>query len=98
MTGRTLSAGRALELGLVNDVVSPQQLDACVEGWVSDILRCAPLSVRAIKEAAARSAGAPLEQAFSARYTWEERRMRSRDAREGPLAFIEKRTPEWSGG
>lgn len=95
MTGRRISAERALELGLVNEVVAPADLDACVDSWVEDILRCAPLAVRAVKEAAARSAAMPLEQAFATRFYWEEKRARSRDAEEGPLAFVDRRTPVW---
>ena len=37
----------------------------------------------------------PLDQAFRTRFPWEERRMHSADAEEGPLAFVEKRDPEW---
>jgi dehydration protein DpgD len=88
-----LSEGYAL--GLVNEVVAAGELDACVEQWVADILRCAPLSVRATKEAAHRSAAMPLEPAFATRYPSEERRMPSRDATEGPVAFTEKREPRW---
>jgi dehydration protein DpgD len=95
MTGRRISATRALELGLVNEVVPPADLDACVDGWVGDILRCAPLAVRAVKEAAAKSAAMALEQAFATRFHWEEKRARSRDAEEGPLAFVDRRTPVW---
>jgi crotonobetainyl-CoA hydratase/dehydration protein DpgD len=97
MTGRHLPAGRAYELGLVNEVVPADRLDEAVQGWVDDILRCAPLAVRAIKQAALASATLPLEQAFTARYPWEDRRMRSADAREGPLAFVHKRPPTWQG-
>ncbi|MFC5156770.1 enoyl-CoA-hydratase DpgD [Streptomyces amakusaensis] len=95
LTGRSMDARRAFELGLVNEVVPAEDLDECVDGWVADILRCAPLSVRAIKEAATRSSTMPLESAFATRYPWEERRMHSEDAREGPLAFAEKREPRW---
>ena len=97
LTGRVMSVGRARELGLVNEVVPSGQLDACVDGWVQDVLRCAPLSVRAIKEAAAVSATLPLERAFATRYVWEERRMHSADAAEGPRAFVGKREPVWTG-
>lgn len=97
MTGRRMSAGRALELGLVNDVVPAEELDDCVEGWVRDILRCAPLAVRAVKEVTLRSVDLSLEQAFATRYEWEERRMHSRDAQEGPRAFVERRAPRWTG-
>jgi dehydration protein DpgD len=95
LTGRSLSARRAYELGLVNEIVAADDLDACVEEWVAAILRCAPLSVRATKEAAFRSAAMSLEAAFATRYPWEERRMHSRDATEGPIAFAQKRTPRW---
>ena len=97
LTGRRLSAQRAYELGLVNDVVPADGLDECVDGWVRDMLRCAPLAVRAVKEAATASISMPLEQAFATRYHWEERRMHSRDAQEGPLAFVERRPPQWQG-
>jgi dehydration protein DpgD len=97
ISGRRMSATRAWELGLVNDVVPAGELDACVDGWVRDILACAPLSVRAIKEAARDAATMSVERAFSTRFGWEERRMRSADAREGPLSFVEKRPPRWTG-
>ncbi|MEU4985012.1 enoyl-CoA-hydratase DpgD [Streptomyces sp. NPDC021969] len=97
VTGRPMTAARAAELGLVNEVVPAGQLDSCVDGWVADILRCAPLSVRAIKQAAARSASLSLEQAFATRYPWEERRMHSEDSAEGPRAFVAKRDPVWTG-
>ena len=45
-------AQRAYELGLVNQVVPMERLDQTVEEWGSDILRCAPLAVRATKQAA----------------------------------------------
>ncbi|TQF01259.1 enoyl-CoA hydratase [Kitasatospora acidiphila] len=97
ISGRPLTAARAYELGLVNEVVPAAELDACVAAWVADILRCAPLSVRSVKQAAAAAATMPLEQAFATRFPWEERRMHSADALEGPRAFVEKREPRWQG-
>lgn len=96
MTGRRMSAMRAYELGLVNEVVDAAGLDACVERWVEDILRCAPLSLRAVKQVAFESMHLPLPDAFSACYETEETRRKSDDCREGPLAFIQKRTPNWT--
>jgi crotonobetainyl-CoA hydratase/dehydration protein DpgD len=97
LTGRPMTAVRAYELGLVNEVVAADELDACVDGWVADLLRAAPLAVRAAKEAATKSATMPLPEAFAAEYEWEQRRMFSRDALEGPAAFAEKREPRWEG-
>jgi dehydration protein DpgD len=97
LTGRHITADVAFHFGLVNEVVPAGQLDRCVAGWVNDLLRGAPLAVRAIKEAALRSVDMPMEQAFATRFEWEQRRMYSRDAVEGPQAFAEKRDPVWDG-
>lgn len=97
MTGRTMTASKALELGLINDVAPANKLDACVDGWARDILRSAPLSIRAIKEAASKSATVSIEQAFAMHYTWEDTRKASLDAREGPQAFVDRRPPVWLG-
>lgn len=97
LTGRHMSAARAYELGLVNQVVPAPDLDATVDEWVRDILRCAPLAVRATKEAAMRGLDKPLHEAHATQYEWELRRRQSADALEGPRAFAEKRSPNWQG-
>ncbi|QUQ69270.1 enoyl-CoA-hydratase DpgD [Kutzneria sp. CA-103260] len=97
LTGRRMDATTALRYGLVNEVVPVDELDGCVASWTDSLVRAAPLSVRAIKEAALRSLDLPLEEAFTASYLWEERRRRSSDALEGPRAFAEKRDPVWTG-
>jgi crotonobetainyl-CoA hydratase/dehydration protein DpgD len=97
LTGRRMDAATALRHGLVNEVVPFSKLDSCVASWTDHLVRAAPLSVRAVKEAALRSLDLPLEEAFTATYPWEERRRRSPDALEGPQAFAEKRAPVWTG-
>jgi enoyl-CoA hydratase/carnithine racemase len=97
LTGRHIPAQRAYEMGLVNEVVPLAKLDDAVAAWVADIVRCAPLSVRATKEAAMRGLQMPLEEAATARYEWEMARRQSADAVEGPRAFAEKRAPNWTG-
>jgi dehydration protein DpgD len=97
MTGRPMDAKRAYELGLVNEISAPSGLDETVDRWVQDILKCAPLAVRAVKQAARASAHLSLEEAFTSSYEAEEVRRRSADAKEGPLAFTEKRTARWLG-
>ena len=97
LTGRHMSARRAYELGLVNEVVPAEQLKATTDGYVTDILRCAPLSVRATKEAAMRGLDYPLARAFYQPYETELRRRQSEDSLEGPRAFAEKRDPVWQG-
>jgi dehydration protein DpgD len=97
LTGRRFDAATALRLGLVNEVVPAADLDECVAGWVEDLLSAAPLAARAVKEATMRSLDMTLEQAFSTRFGWEQRRMYSRDAVEGPRAFAQRRKPVWLG-
>jgi dehydration protein DpgD len=97
LTGRHMSAQRAYELGLINEVVPASGLDAAVDSWVRDIIRCAPLSVRATKEAAMAGLEMGLETAAKRPYVWELRRRQSDDAVEGPRAFAEKREPNWTG-
>ncbi|MER6079111.1 enoyl-CoA-hydratase DpgD [Streptomyces sp. NPDC001833] len=97
LTGRRMSAAEALRFGLVNEVVPLGELDTAVAAWTDALRRSAPLAVRALKEAVLRSVDLPLEEAFTATYTWEEKRRQSQDAIEGPRAFAEKRAPVWQG-
>ena len=97
LTSRTMSAQRALELGLVNDVVPAAELDAAVDRLLDDMFLGAPLSLRATKESARQGLDLGLEEAFYADYPAVERMRASSDAREGPKAFAEKRTPTWTG-
>ncbi|MEX0941858.1 MAG: enoyl-CoA hydratase-related protein [Pseudomonadales bacterium] len=98
LTGRHMPAARAYELGLVNEVVPADKLRSVVENeWLPDLLRCAPLAVRATKEATMRGLDHPLPQAFYTAYESERRRQLSDDAVEGPRAFAEKRQPLWQG-
>jgi enoyl-CoA hydratase/carnithine racemase len=97
LTGRHIPAQRAYELGVVNEVVPLKDMDAAVDRWVEDIMRCAPLSVRATKEAAMQGLDKTLPAAARARYKWEDARRVAEDSVEGPRAFAEKRTPNWKG-
>ena len=56
LTGKRISAAEALRIGLVNEVVPRAELDAAVARWVEEVLACAPLSVRAIKQVVRRTA------------------------------------------
>lgn len=97
MTGRHMNSERAFELGLVNEVVAPTELDACIKGWVDDLLKCSPYSLRTIKEVHNRTASLNIEAAFSTEYEWDLKRRLSQDPIEGPMAFIEGRCPKWQG-
>ena len=97
LTSRTMPAARAMELGIVNDVVPYAELDAAVDRLIDDILLGAPLSIRATKQATMDGLDMALPEAFYHRFPAVAAMFDSDDAREGPLAFSEKRTPEWKG-
>lgn len=97
LTGRHMTAARAYELGLVNEVVPAERLDAAVDAWVADILACSPVAVRATKQSALSALHLSLREANTQLAPWEARRRTSEDAKEGPRAFSEKRPPRWSG-
>jgi enoyl-CoA hydratase/carnithine racemase len=97
LTGRAMSARRGYELGLINQVVPAEELDAAVAEWVADILACAPLAVRSTKQCVMRGLDYPLPVAMHLRYPAEEIRLASQDSLEGPKAFAEKRPPRWRG-
>jgi crotonobetainyl-CoA hydratase len=100
LTGQPLSAGRALELGLVNRVVPQSEvLDAAV-ALAASICENAPLAVQATKRIANAITGGTVKDDAG---HWERSEqegkalMASQDAMEGMRAFAEKRAPQWQG-
>lgn len=97
MTGRRLGAAEALRLGLVNEVAPAAELLDKAVAWAEAILACAPLAIRATKEAALKGLGMSLEQAIPTVFPGMETMRASQDILEGPKAFAEKRKPQWTG-
>jgi len=97
LTGDPITAQRAYEVGLVNEVVPGPELRDRVRALAERIASNAPLSVAAAKRTAYLSARHPLGEAYErAEEIWEPV-YRSEDAQEGPRAFREKRAPAWKG-
>jgi crotonobetainyl-CoA hydratase len=97
LTGRRIKAAEALAFGLVNEVVPRGELDAVVDRWVSDIVACAPLCVRAIKSTVRRTAQMSVQEAQRHRHPALVAALKSEDSKEGVRAFLEKRKPLWQG-
>jgi enoyl-CoA hydratase/carnithine racemase len=97
LTGKHMSAEEAHRWGLVNEVVPKGQAVAAAERWANEILMCAPICVRATKEASLKGLDAPLELTMSRSFEWTQRMRLSEDTKEGPRAFAEKRPPNWQG-
>ena len=96
-TGQRIKAARALELGLINEVVPRAELDAAVARWTASILACAPLSLKAIKQVVRQTATLSPTQAQAVRLPALIDALQSEDADEGVRAFQEKRKPVWRG-
>jgi crotonobetainyl-CoA hydratase len=97
LTGNRFSAQEAKTHGLVNEVVPAAELDDAVDRWIAQILKCAPLSVKAIKECVKETSDLSIDEAQSKRLPSLVAALESEDADEGPLAFREKRAPDWKG-
>ena len=67
------------------------------EKWAAEIMECSPLSVQATKQAAMDGLGLPTQDALAKHYDLQSKLFRSKDAIEGPLAFSQKRKPNWTG-
>lgn len=96
----SVDAQKALEMGIVTDLVEDGQIEIAISSWIGKILKCAPLSVRASKEAVLMGLEeASLEDALKRQteYPAFVKMIASSDADEGPLAFSQKRTPDWKG-
>jgi enoyl-CoA hydratase len=97
LTAEAFPASRALELGLLNEIVPADQLvDRALE-WAARITVNAPLAVQATKESVLRGLAVDQREAFKIENEMSVRIFSSDDAKEGPRAFAEKRAPNWTG-
>lgn len=95
LTGQPISAQRAYEVGLVNKIVEPEDLMDEARALAAKIAANGPLAVMAAKEIAVRAMH--LEGPFELEYYISDRVLKTEDAKEGPRAFAEKRTPDYQG-
>lgn len=97
MTGDLITAERALALGLINRVVAPERVLDEALALAARITANGPLGVRATKELMRLALGATLREAEQRQAVLQPQVFGSEDAKEGSLAFVEKRAPNWKG-
>jgi enoyl-CoA hydratase/carnithine racemase len=97
LTGDPIDAERALALGLVNRLVPPDRLLDEAIALADRIAENAPLSVRHSKDVIYRSATVPEDEGWAINDAAMGAVFSSADAMEGPVAFAEKRPPNWQG-
>lgn len=97
LTGERISAAKAEQYGLVNEVVPLDGLAEAAAGWAAKINKCAPLANQAAKAAALGRAGYPLEVALTTRFEEIEQYAESADVKERDAAAAEGRKPIWTG-
>ena len=101
MTGRRMDAQEALRWGIANYVVPIDELMAKAREMAEQITQSAPLAVAALKEIFRATGELSVEDGYqlmrSGALTNYPAVLHSEDATEGPLAFSEKREPNWKG-
>ena len=95
LTAKHMTAQDALQWGLVNEVVPAADLMSTARRWADEILQCAPLSIRATKEASYSGLEMNLGDAITHPFHGQLLMSQSEDTIEGPRAFAEKREPKW---
>jgi len=97
LTGETISAQRAAELGFVNRVVPADQVVTAALALAEQICPNAPLAVRTSKEIMKQSMGLSEDESWEMNTRLIVPIFTSADAMEGASAFAEKRPPVWKG-
>ena len=76
--------------------MNDENLETTVNDIAQKVLRNAPLSIRALKEATLKTLDLPYEEAVKYAHTLLDKLMQTHDAKEGMRAFVEKRPPVWT--
>ena len=97
LTGEQLCAERALQMGLINKVVPPNQVMPEAHRYADIINSNGPLAVQAVKRSVLAGIGLPPEQALEKEMEIGIPVSMSEDCREGTKAFKEKRKPVFKG-
>jgi enoyl-CoA hydratase len=97
LTGRLIDAAEAREMGVVNEVVTPDRLMPRARELAATIARNAPIAVRQAKESLYRNLGGTLDEALDREAFAQSIDYGTADLREGITAAREKRRPSFHG-
>jgi enoyl-CoA hydratase len=97
LTGDRIPAAEALRIGLVDEVVPHDQLEARTMELAKKISEKSPTAVRLAKEAVKASARLPIDQGLRFEQGLFSIVFSTQDKEEGVRAFLEKRPPKWTG-
>jgi enoyl-CoA hydratase len=97
LTGRSMSAQQAAHWGLINRLTATGQALVEAKALALEISKNGPLAVQMTKQIMTQSASWPEDCKWTQQNVILEQVIASNDAREGALAFSEKRSPNWTG-
>jgi enoyl-CoA hydratase len=82
-------------MGLLNEVCRPADLMERAYDYAYRITANGPFAIRKTKESVLRGLATDMEEAYEIESEISDQVFSSEDAKEGPKAFAEKRTPDW---
>ncbi|MGA8216001.1 MAG: enoyl-CoA hydratase-related protein [Candidatus Sulfotelmatobacter sp.] len=97
LTGRIIGADEAARMGLINEIVPPENLIARARELAALLMQNSPASLRATKKLLSDYARADLDLQIEAAVRENAAIRSTADFREGIVSFLEKRKPVWSG-
>ena len=95
LTAEFVDAETAYRMGIVNAVVSQDDLLDTAKDFARRIMANAPLAIEAVKRSVLSTLRMPLKEAFEFELMEAAKVFMTEDAKEGPRAFAEKRPPVW---
>ena len=98
LTGEPISAEEAMDAGMLSALTEPDEALAAALALAGRIAENAPLAVKASKSLVrAASMGIDEDSLWEMQVPLQKEVFASNDAKEGPIAFAEKRAPNWTG-
>ena len=97
LTGRIFDAAEAYRMGLVNEVVEPEQLMERARELAKELMQNSPSSLRVTKKLINGFIASQLERQIASAIQENAAIRSTQDFREGISSFLEKRKPKWSG-